>query len=979
MKKVSSVISVIVFCSAMLFAQASGNDKFFSEYVTRAMTTSDGLPGNTINDIVQGQNAYLYFGSYDGLVRFDGNEFLVINRNSNPDYGFVSVRSLFEDSQGRLWVGANDEGLTCIWPDGKIENFTIDNGLPNNSIRAITEDRSGIIWIGTATGIACIKDSAVVQVPGWETVPEDNKMIIRQLFCDSAGRIWIVAGGRTGLYLYSDGNFTRYTKIHSFDDADITYVTQDSSRAYWFGVGYHNVIRMDEDYETVYDLSEGLGANSSVNCIYQDSKGNMWIGTEKGIAVLHNGQKFYLKKSSRLNEENITRITEDRDSNIWITTDGGGIEKFSQTKFKTTTMASVVNAIAQDRRRDVVWIGCDDGLYCYRGEEFVTSKITDYCKGERIRHVAVANNGDLLISTYKEMGQIRYGIDGSIRNWTVNDGLPSNKTRVALESQSGDLYIGTTSGLAIIDGETGAIETVTTKNGISNEYIMCLFEDDDHNIWVGTDGGGIFLLKDKKLTAVYTTDDGLAGNVVFKIFSLSKNEIWVCTGNGVSRWYKNKFFTFNYSNGLGIDSVFQMIPDFTQRVWCTSNRGIFSVSLAELEDVAAGRKKTVNSKYFGYSDGIISRGVTATSLSMKDDIGRVWFTLSDGFTVYNPVKNSENKKPPVVHVQNVVVDNNVFDGMQEKITMKPGDKRVSVRFTGISFVSSEQVQFSYKLDGFDNDFCDWTKERTASYTNLKPGTYVFKLKARNSDEIQSEPLEITIVKKPALYQIPLFWVVLVLAVCAAIVFYVQHNFNKLKEESDRRQKTSLEVAKALVGTIDAKDKYTKGHSLRVAEYSVKLAERLGKDKEYCDNLYITALLHDIGKIGIPDSIINKPGKLSVEEYDVIKSHPVIGSKILSSITSIPDMHVGAHWHHERWDGKGYPDGLKAEEIPEIARIIGVADAYDAMTSNRSYRNYMIQSKARSEIEQFAGSQFDPVIAKKMLDLIDEDVNYKMHE
>ncbi len=139
-------------------------------------------------------------------------------------------------------------------------------------------------------------------------------------------------------------------------------------------------------------------------------------------------------------------------------------------------------------------------------------------------------------------------------------------------------------------------------------------------------------------------------------------------------------------------------------------------------------------------------------------------------------------------------------------------------------------------------------------------------------------------------------------------------------------------------------------------------------------MYYAALLHDVGKIGIDESIINKKGRLTEEEYEVIKQHPVMGNQILSSINEYPYLSIGAHYHHERYDGKGYPDKLKGEDIPEIARIISVADAYDAMSSNRSYREAIPQQLVREEIIKGAGTQFDPEIAGIMQHLIDIDTN-----
>ena len=193
------------------------------------------------------------------------------------------------------------------------------------------------------------------------------------------------------------------------------------------------------------------------------------------------------------------------------------------------------------------------------------------------------------------------------------------------------------------------------------------------------------------------------------------------------------------------------------------------------------------------------------------------------------------------------------------------------------------------------------------------------------------------------------------------------------------EKLTYQSLETLASTIDAKDKYTNGHSNRVANYSREIARRMGKDEAEIIAIYFMGLLHDIGKIGVRDDIINKTSKLTDEEFMVIKNHPTIGYNILKNMTEIPNIEYGARWHHERYDGKGYPDGLKGEQIPEYARIICVADAYDAMTSTRSYRAMMSQEKVRNEIENCKGKQFDPIIAQIMIEMINEDINYKMKE
>ena len=226
---------------------------------------------------------------------------------------------------------------------------------------------------------------------------------------------------------------------------------------------------------------------------------------------------------------------------------------------------------------------------------------------------------------------------------------------------------------------------------------------------------------------------------------------------------------------------------------------------------------------------------------------------------------------------------------------------------------------------------------------------------------------------------PSMFIIAVLIISFYVIVRNIEYKNRAITAHDEVKALSVEVMEALAHTIDAKDEYTRGHSVRVAKYSKMIAEKMGLTDKQCEDIYYMGLLHDIGKIGVPNEIINKPSRLTDEEYDVIKTHPLTGFEILSEIKSRPDLATGARWHHERYDGTGYPDHKSGEDIPLEARIIAVADSYDAMTSNRSYRNYLPQDKVRKEIEKNAGTQFDEVSAKYMLAIIDEDTDYVLHE
>lgn len=208
---------------------------------------------------------------------------------------------------------------------------------------------------------------------------------------------------------------------------------------------------------------------------------------------------------------------------------------------------------------------------------------------------------------------------------------------------------------------------------------------------------------------------------------------------------------------------------------------------------------------------------------------------------------------------------------------------------------------------------------------------------------------------------------------------VKRMTSEMMKEHEKNERLSMQIVKTLAGTIDAKDSYTNGHSNRVAEYSRMIAARAGYSEQAQEEIYMMGLLHDVGKIGIPDAVINKPTKLTDEEFDIIKTHPMKGFDILKNITEMPKLAVGARWHHERFDGTGYPDGLSGYNIPEEARIIAVADAYDAMSSRRSYHGIFGQAYIARELERCKGTQFDERFAEIMLGILREDTEYKLCE
>ena len=347
---------------------------------------------------------------------------------------------------------------------------------------------------------------------------------------------------------------------------------------------------------------------------------------------------------------------------------------------------------------------------------------------------------------------------------------------------------------------------------------------------------------------------------------------------------------------------------------------------------------------------------------------------------YGPVQSARNKETEKVEGENewiVIVDDDGTNLIYAENILKQHNLRVSTLSSGEALLEllKEQkpdlILLDIMMSGIDG--LETFRRMKREYPDMTPP--VIFLTADESAEAERRCLELgamDFIRKPFTPD------VLTLRVKHTLELdHLQRNLSDaVARKTKENERLSLRVVQTLAEAIDAKDKYTNGHSTRVAKYAREIGRRYGYTTKQQEDIYMMGLLHDVGKIGIPDSVINKPGELTKEEYETIKTHTRVGARILRKIEEMPKLVEGARWHHERYDGTGYPDGLVGESIPEEARIIAVADAYDAMSSRRSYRDILPQEKVKEEIISNRGTQFDPGFADIMLAMIEEDPDYR---
>ena len=843
MKKLFFSIIFLTF-SISCFAQSS----FFDNYVYQSWSEFGGLSGTTANDIFQTRDGYIDIGTYEGLVKFDGVEFTTINRATDKDYGFASARTIIQDSHRDIWIGSNDEGLHKISELGNMV-YTMENGLPNNSVRTLCEDARGNIWVGTASGVVYITPQGRLINPQFGAGTTANGVIASNLFCDSEGQIWLTTSNENGLFLCEDGVFKPLEVFEQYSTYFATAIIQDHKGKYWIGLGDKGIATLLNG-EVSLIKTKTLLDHTPTNTILEDSNGVLWFGTEHGLVVYANGKFEEYKGVSELAGSNINRIIQDREENIWFATDRNGIGKMTHGKFLMHRLGVTVNSIAE-APDGKIWAATDKGLLCYVNDEPVENELTRYTKNLRLRHVETTHDGKILVSCYTKPAQLIY--DGkTIKSLDSDHGLAGNKVRVAIETDTDEYYVGTTTGLSIIHKD-GHITSLKQNTGdLDTEYVMAIYKDTHGIVWIGTDGGGIFLMKGEKVFSHITSADGIAGNVIFKINQDATGNFWICTGSGITRIKdfdtskikRLECNTINAENGIGTNSVFQIMFDSDNNAWITNNHGLASLSMEEIEELFNGERQTLTTKYYNRNDGLDSDGVTSTARAIIDSKGRLWIPLVDGIAVYDPNKINQSSILPLVQIETITIDSVTHKNNQGLIILKPGTKRIDIKYTGISFDAPERLIFSHMLTGFDTDYTIPNSERVVSYTNLTPGKHSFIVYAINGNGLQSNNDEMMFFyQKPYLWQLPAFWIILATILVGAGIAFFMIREHRIKMENLRLEALVQERTKDLEIEKDKSDKLLR--SILPDKIADKLKETAGNKAFGEDFENVTILFSDI--------------------------------------------------------------------------------------------------------------------------------------
>jgi signal transduction histidine kinase/ligand-binding sensor domain-containing protein len=689
----------------------------------------DELPQNTPQVIAQTRDGYLWIGTYDGLLRFDGVRFKVFDSSRTRDLRGTGVFDLLEDRDGTLWICTNG-GLTAL-RNGRFTHLTRDDGLPSNLVNVIAEAPDGTRWIGTDRGLVHHARGRFTVLTTKDGLPGDA---IRSLRFDRNGSLWIATD--RGLARLAGDRFELFGKKNGLPSELVRALCLARDGSLWFGTG-DGLVRHSDGRFRVWKTREG-SSNAFVRSVHEDRAGNIWFGTEDGgLGRLTYGTISRFTVRQGLTHNFVRSIYEDREGSLWVGT-SAGLNRFRDGKFRCYTTqeglpADYVRTILAEPD-GTIWIGSDGGgLTRWKDDRFRTLREADGLVNDSVRSLHRGRDGSLWIGT---RGGVSHLKKGRFTSYTKREGLSLDLVRAVWEDSHGVLWVGTEGGgLNRLAG--GRFSQVTAEAGLVTNDVRVITEDRRGSIWVGG-YGGLSRLRDGVIRN-YTTGDGLVNDTVFSIHEDSAGTLWFGTDGGLSRFDGARFTNFTIENGLFENKTFQILEDGTGNFWLTSNRGISRVAGSELEAVAAGRKDRVAAVGFDKADGLTvsqCNGASQPAGARAPD-GRLWIPMIRGIVVVDPSALRPNEIPPNVVIEEVLVDGREID-LGAGGELAPGSEKLEIHYTGLSFLAPQKVRFRYQLVGFDRGWIDAGNRRTAWYTNLPPGAYQFRVTGCNNDGLWSE-------------------------------------------------------------------------------------------------------------------------------------------------------------------------------------------------------------------------------------------------
>jgi ligand-binding sensor domain-containing protein/signal transduction histidine kinase/DNA-binding response OmpR family regulator len=784
------------------------------------LTTDNGLSESFVTCILKDKYGFMWFGTGDGLNKYDGYKFKVFRNkpDNSKTIPYNSIMCLFEDKAGELWIGTSGGVAKYNRND---DSFTSYGG---GTVNSIFESSDGTLWAGTFQGLQIIdrKAQKIISARSSDNQFAGIEYFISCIYEDSRRNLWI--GTANGLFIYN----SKQRKIQNIEYSHnqnpdgkswVISVIEDRFGIFWIGAenGLHafsykndSLLTRRNDIKVPEIVS---GRITSMMCLNKDGK--LWIGKESGLILFDpndgtatNFQKKVHDEQS-LSHSSIRSLYLDDKEILWVGTFGGGLNKYDKNQFlfgkyqiysseNPNLISNVVTSFEEDSSGNI-WIGTDGGgLFLWetainRFIPFYPKSKAHYFPSYTILTIKLSRNKKILwVGTY-DYGLIELNIKTrSIRFFnTENKRLNDNFVTSILEDRDGKLWIGTNNeGVTVIDPSDGEIQNLKSQQNVhilNNNTVRALCEDAEGKIWIGTFGGVKIYDPSTKSLSDLTEGNSNVSNIIYSIFKDSKNNIWVGSMGGGLYLFDGrtkKLTAFSEAKGLASNIVNSIIEDAQGYLWISTSRGISRLDPRKYTFKNYTREDGLQSNEFVRNAGYITKA------------GRILLGSIDGFNSFYPESDRSNTNiPPVVITDFQLANKSLPAGMYNPqlrsssnvspLTLSYDQSVFSIEFAALNFTVPEKNQYAYMLEGFDKDWNHIGYEHKATYTNLDPGEYIFRVIASNNDGIWNKKgTSLKIIITPPFWKTRLAYILYLLTL-AGILYYIYREIKareKLKNE-----------------------------------------------------------------------------------------------------------------------------------------------------------------------------------------------------
>lgn len=799
-------------------ARGLNPQKPISVYLRDTWQHEQGLNQVYIQKLYQSSDGFLWIGAQEGLVRFDGSQFIEYNRtNSNLKHN--TINDITQSKDGTMWI-ASGGGLYMV-KNGVFTAFQKKDGLPSDNITCVLEDKFGVLWVGTTDGLVYRKNNMFQTYTTNDGLTRDEILSLAQ---EKTGAIWagttggglnyIKAGRITG-YVVDDQNLGSYTKGDPIAGADIQGLFPAQNGTLWIATneGLYN-LKAGGAIQT-FGKEQGL-VNEDIRNVLEDREGTIWAASNGGGVFRYIPSRpelpfTNLSTKNGLSADEVFCLAEDFEGAIWIGTSGGGLNRLKDRRFTTlTTKQGLSNnnvlCVTEDQSK-TIWFGTNGGgLHSHSP---VDGSVTYYTTqnglfSNIINSLLPEKSGGLWVGS--RSGLQLFKNRSVVQSYTGAQGLSNDNVLAMAYGHDSTLWIGASSGLNSL--KNGIIKQFNAKQGLPNDNVRVLLVDSKNVVWGGTRGAGIFSYQNGVFKN-YTIKDGLGGNYIWSLFEDSNGVLWIGTSGGLSRLQNGAITTITKMKGLFDDVLFSISEDDAGWMWFSSGKGVFRVHKVELEEVLQNKRKFIRCLSYNYSDGLKSTECASGSQPSvwKTSTGHLWFPTNRGLSVVESVSIPYNPIPPPVIIDRVMANENRVGGTSpwleqhdgtysethyfagdssDLIRLKPGISKFTFFYSATSLLMPERVKFRYILEGYDNDWVDADTRRQAYYTNLPRGVeYRFRVMACNNDGIWNEVgASYSFYLKPRFYETWWFYALCIVGISSGSYGFFLFRIRAIKKRNE---------------------------------------------------------------------------------------------------------------------------------------------------------------------------------------------------